>query len=189
MVQLMYGGGLRVTELHRLRVEDFDFDNNQLCIRNSKGGRDRTTLFPAMLHVPMREQLEKVKRRHDKNLARGCGEVCLPHALSRKYPGLGRTLGWQYAFPSTTLSADPRNGLIQRYHLHPSSIRKSINLAKRKAGISKRIATHLLEDGVKLRVVQTLLGHKDVRTTGIYTHVMDKSITGIKSPLETLVKP
>ena len=195
MVQLMYAAGLRVTELHRLRVQDFDFDNKQIYIRDSKGSKDRTSLFPEMLHEMMRKQLEFVQSQHSKDLENGYGEISLPNALSRKYPKAGKSIGWQYAFPSTTLSADPRNGLVQRYHVHPSSIRKSINLAKSKTTISKRVtthvfrhsfATHLLEDGVNIRMVQTLLGHKDVKTTEIYTHVMSKNLSGIKSPLENL---
>lgn len=195
MLKLMYAAGLRVTELHRLRVQDFDFDNAQLYIRDSKGGKDRISLFPDMLHVEMRKQIETVKTLHHKDLENGYGEISLPNALSRKYPKAGRMIGWQYVFPSTKLSADPRNGLIQRYHLHISVIRKKISRAKSKTNITKRItthvfrhsfATHLSEDGVNIRVVQTLLGHKDVKTTEIYTHVMNKSISGIKSPLEKL---
>lgn len=182
MVELMYAAGLRVTELHRLRVQDFDFDNNQLYIRDSKGGKDRATLFPEILHERMRKQLAFVSKQHLKDLENGFGEVSLPHALSRKYPKAGKSIGWQYVFPSTSLSADPRNGLMQRFHVHISSIRKTIKLAKSKTNITKRItthvfrhsfATHLLEDGVNIRIVQTLLGHKDVKTTEIYTHVMD----------------
>lgn len=195
MVQLMYAAGLRVTELHRLRVQDFDFDRDQLYIPAAKGGKGRTSLFPKMLHTSMRAQLDRVKRLHEQDLKNGYGEVSLPNALSRKYPNAGKSLGWQYAFPSTTLSADPRSGLLQRFHLHPSAIRKHINRAKTETGITKRVsahvfrhsfATHLLEDGVNIRKVQTLLGHKDVTTTEVYTHVMSKSLSGIKSPLETL---
>lgn len=195
MAQLMYGAGLRITELHRLRVQDFDFDNEQVYIRNSKGSKDRTSLFPRMLHTSMKAQLEKVKKLHEKDLLNGYGEVSMPDALSRKYPNAGKSIGWQYAFPSTTLSVDPRNGLIQRYHVHISSFRKSIILAKAKTNITKRVtthvfrhsfATHLLEDGVNIRIVQTLLGHKDVKTTEIYTHVMSKSLSGVKSPIERL---
>ena len=196
MVQLMYAAGLRVTEVHRLRVQDFDFDNEQLYIRDSKGHKDRTTLLPVMLHLLLRNQLDKVRRLHDKDLLKGYGEVSLPDALSRKYPNMGKSIGWQFAFPSSTLSADPRNGLVQRYHVHISSLRKSLKLAVSRAGIAKRVtthvfrhsfATHLLEDGVNIRVVQTLLGHSDVKTTEVYTHVMSNSITGVKSPLERLM--
>lgn len=195
MAELMYAAGLRITEVHRLRVQDFDFDNKQLYIRDSKGGKDRTTLLPELLHKKIVSQLETVKTIHKTDLENGYGEVSLPDALSRKYPAAGKSIGWQYAFPSTTLSADPRNGLVQRYHIHPSALRKAINKAKNNSSISKRItthvfrhsfATHMLEDGVNIRIVQTLLGHKDVKTTEIYTHVMDNSFSGIQSPLETL---
>ena len=147
------------------------------------------------VHSEIRDQIEKVKELHKKDLERGYGEISLPNALSRKYPNAGKSIGWQYLFPSTTLSADPRNGLVQRYYLHPSTLRKALTRAKSKTNISKRItthvfrhsfATHLLEDGVNIRSLQTLLGHKDVKTTEVYTHVMKKSISGIKSPLETL---
>lgn len=195
MAELMYAAGLRVTEVHRLRVQDFDFDNKQLYIRDSKGGKDRTTLFPELLHERMNTQLEAVRKLHQEDLKNGYGEVSLPNALSRKYPAAGKSIGWQYAFPSTTLSPDPRNGLVQRYHIHISALRKAINKARFNTVISKRItthvlrhsfATHMLEDGVNIRIVQTLLGHKDVKTTEVYTHVMDKSFSGILSPLETL---
>lgn len=197
IVQIMYSGGLRISETFNLRVQDFDFDNSQLYICNSKGGKDRTTLFPRILHAPMRRQIVKVDALHKRDLERGYGEVSLPHALVKKYPNLGKTLGWQYVFPSTTLSADPRNGLVQRYHLHISTTRKALKRAKEKSGIHRRVtthvfrhsfATHLLEDGTNIRVVQTLLGHKDVKTTEIYTHVMSKSLNGVKSPLETLAR-
>ncbi len=160
-----------------------------------QGGKDRSTFFPKMLHEPMRRMLENAGQLHKQDLKRGFGEVSLPDALSRKYPKAGSSIGWQYAFPSTTLSADPRNGLVQRYHLHISALRKAINRAKSKTNISKRVtthvfrhsfATHLLEDGVNIRTIQTLLGHNDVKTTEIYTHVMNKSLSGIKSPLENL---
>jgi integron integrase len=195
MVKLMYAAGLRVTELHDLRVQNFDFDNDQLYIRDSKGGKDRISLLPETLHEELKKQIEFVKILHQQDLDAGYGEVSLPNALSRKYPNAGKTLGWQFVFPSTKLSADPRNGLIQRHHIHLSVIRKTIKAALTKTNITKRVtthvfrhsfATHLLEDGVNIRMVQTLLGHKDVKTTEIYTHVMSKSLSGIKSPLETL---
>ncbi|MFT5425399.1 MAG: integron integrase [Gammaproteobacteria bacterium] len=197
MVKLMYAAGLRVTELHDLRVQNFDFDNNQLYIRDSKGGKDRISLLPKTLHEGLKRQIESVKSLHQQDLNAGYGEVSLPNALARKYPNAGKTLGWQFIFPSTKLSADPRNGLIQRYHIHISVIRKAIKVAVTKTNINKRVtthvfrhsfATHLLEDGINIRMVQTLLGHKDVKTTEIYTHVMDKSISGVMSPLEMLEK-
>lgn len=152
-------------------------------------------LFPTMLHSDLREQLKTVKYLHRRGIVKGYGEISLPNALSRKYPNAGKTIGWQYVFPSTTLSTDPRNGLVQRYYLHPSTVRKALSRAKSETTIAKRItthvfrhsfATHLLEDGVNIRALQILLGHKDVKTTEVYTHVMSKSISGIKSPLETL---
>ena len=195
MFRLMYAGGLRVAELLQLRVHDFDFNQQQLYIRNSKGGKDRTTLFPILLHEEVRAHLDKVKQLHESDLANGYGETVLPPALTRKYPNAAKTWGWQFAFPSTTICRDPRSGHLVRYHLHETALRKVLKHAKQNAGINKHIsshvfrhsfATHLLEDGVNIRQVQTLLGHKDVKTTEVYTHVMNKNISGIKSPLETL---
>lgn len=195
MYRLMYAGGLRISELLELRVHDFDFNRYLLLIRDSKGGKDRTTLFPAILHDEVRNQLESVKQLHDSDIAKGYGQTVLPVALARKYPNASKSLGWQFAFPSTTICKDPRSDKYVRYHLHETALRKVLKQAKTNAGINKHIsshvfrhsfATHLLEDGVNIRVVQTLLGHKDVKTTEVYTHVMDKSISGVKSPLETL---
>lgn len=195
MYRLMYAGGLRVKELLQLRVHDFDFNHQQLYIRNSKGSKDRTTLFPPLLHDEIRAHLEKVQQLHEADLGNGYGETVLPPALARKYPNAAKSWGWQFAFPSTTICSDPRTGRRVRYHLHETALRKVLKQAKLKAGINKHIsshvfrhsfATHLLEDGVNIRQVQTLLGHKDVKTTEVYTHVMNKSISGVKSPLETL---
>jgi integrase len=142
-------------------------------------------------------QLKRVKALHDRDLSRGLGQVVLPTALARKYPNAAKSLGWQYAFPASKICKDPRSGKLVRHHLHETVLRKSLHYAGKKAGITKHLtthvfrhsfATHLLEDGVNIRVVQTLLGHKDVKTTEVYTHVMDKSISGIKSPLETLLR-
>lgn len=195
MFQILYAGGLRMNELLELRVHDFDFNKQQLLIRHGKGGKDRTTLFPSMLHNDVKNHLIKVRELHDSDLKKGFGETKLPDSLARKYPNAAKAHGWQYAFPSTTICRDPRTGRSVRYHLHESALRKILKYAKDKAGINKHFtahvfrhsfATHMLEDGVNIRTVQTLLGHKDVKTTEVYTHVMDKSISGVKSPLETL---
>ena len=195
MFQLMYGGGLRVLEVLRLRIHDFDFDNQQLYIRDSKGNKDRMTLFPAVLHDDVRAQIERVRKMHEVQLSCGFGRVVLPAALSRKYPNAAKSLGWQYAFPASHNCKDPRSNDIVRHHLHESALGRSIAIARKKACINKMIsthvlrhcfATHMLEDGVNIRTVQTQLGHKDVKTTEIYTHVMDKSFSGVTNPLLTL---
>jgi integron integrase len=195
MFRLMYGGGLRVLEVLRLRIHDFDFDNQHLYIRDSKGNKDRMTLFPSVLHDDVRAQIERVRKMHEVQLRNGFGRVVLPAALSRKYPNAARSIGWQYVFPASHNCKDPRSNDIVRHHLHESALGRSIAIARKKAGIGKRFsthvmrhcfATHMLEDGVNIRTVQTLLGHKDVKTTEIYTHVMDKSFTGVTSPLLTL---
>jgi len=193
--RLMYGGGLRSLEVLRLRIHDIDFDNQQLYIRDSKGNKDRITLFPAVLHDDMRVQIERVRKMHEVQIRNGFGRVVLPAALSRKYPNAAKSFGWQYVFPASQNCKDPRSNDIVRHHLHESALRRSIWIARKKAGIEKTFsthvlrhcfATHLLEDGVNIRTVQTLLGHKDVKTTEIYTHVMDKSFTGVTSPLLTM---
>jgi len=195
LFRLMYGGGLRALEVLRLRIHDFDFDNQQLYIRDSKGNKDRMTLFPAVLHEDVRMQIERVRKMHEVQIRHGFGRVVLPAALSRKYVNASKSLGWQYVFPASHNCKDPRSNDIVRHHLHESVLAKSVKLAKRNAGINKHFsthvfrhcfATHMLEDGVNIRTVQTLLGHKDVKTTEIYTHVMDKSFTGVTSPLLTL---
>ena len=195
MAELMYGSGLRSQEVIRLRVHDIDFDNAQIYIRNSKGGKDRKSLLPAVLEERLKMHVANVSDTHKKDLEAGYGSVYLPPALSRKYPGAAKSFGWQYAFPSGDLSTDPRTGLIHRHHIHKSAIQKAVKKAATNADITKRVsphtlrhsfATHLLENGVNIRVLQTLLGHKDVKTTEIYTHVMQRSHEGVKSPLEDL---
>lgn len=192
---LMYGSGLRSLEVIRLRIQDVDFDNNQIYIRNPKGGRDRTTLFPKVLHERIRAQIETVQQLHNKDLAEGFGEVYLPTALKRKYKNASISFGWQYLFPSVVRSTDPRSGKVMRHHTHKSVLQKAVSKAKNKANIIKRVsphtlrhsfATHLLENGENIRVLQTLLGHKDVKTTEIYTHVMQKNHDSIKSPLDDI---
>ena len=192
MAQMLYGSGLRLMEAVRLRVQDLDFDNRQLSVRDGKGGKDRSTLFPEPLHAPLRRHLEEVRTLFEKDMANGAAGVYLPNALERKFPTAGKSWGWQYVFPASQLSTDPRSGLVRRHHIHESSLQKAVSAARKKAGISKRVSPHtlrhsfatcMLENGVNIRALQELLGHKDVSTTQIYTHVMNKDITGLTSPL------
>ena len=189
---MLYGSGLRLMEAVRLRVQDLDFDNRQLSVRDGKGGKDRSTLFPEPLHAPLRRHLEEVRTLFEKDMANGAAGVYLPNALERKFPTAGKSWGWQYVFPASQLSTDPRSGLVRRHHIHESSLQKAVSAARKKAGISKRVSPHtlrhsfatcMLENGVNIRALQELLGHKDVSTTQIYTHVMNKDITGLTSPL------
>lgn len=192
---LMYGSGLRSLEVVRLRIHDIDFENKQIYVRNPKGGKDRTTIFPEVLHARIRKQIEKVKILHEQDLSEGYGEVYLPTAISRKYTKANVAIGWQYLFPSKVLSTDPRSGKIMRHHIYKTVLQKAVGVARNKANIIKRatphtlrhsFATKLLEDGKNIRVLQELLGHKDVTTTEIYTHVMRKNHDDIKSPLDAL---
>lgn len=195
MARFMYVGGLRLMEVIRARVHDFDFDNEKFLIRDSKGGKSRTTFFPKQIHHAIQAHLDRVKSLHEKDLEQGYGKVYLPHALARKYPGAATAWGWQYAFPATSRSKDPRSGEIRRHHAHHTSLQKAVSQARKEAKLTKRIschtfrhsfATHMLEDGVNIRKLQVLLGHNDVKTTEIYTHVMNKDIHDIKTPLLAL---
>lgn len=190
---LLYGSGLRLMECVRLRVKDIDFAYAHITVRDTKGGRDRITMLPVNLAAPLQRHLEKIKAQHTGDLADGFGEVWLPDALDRKYPSASRQWSWQYAFPSSRLSIDPRSGKKRRHHIDESALQQAVKKAVRASGINKpaschtfrhSFATHLLETGSDIRTVQELLGHKDVSTTMIYTHVLNKPGLGVKSPLD-----
>jgi integron integrase len=194
LAKIMYGCGLRALECLRLRVKDLDFALNQIVVRDGKGKKDRITIFPDRIKADTEAHLQYVKRVHQEDLRRGFGRVYLPYALERKYPSADKQWGWQYVFPSKTLSVDPRSGIKRRHHMHESSIRKAITQAAKICGIVKPVgchtlrhsfATHLLMDGYDIRTVQELLGHKDVSTTMIYTHVLNRGGRGVVSPLDS----
>jgi len=197
MAQVLYGSGLRLMELARLRVQDIDFDGNTITVRSGKGDNDRTTVLPDMVKERLRAHLEKVKALHEKDVAAGYGEVYLPDALAKKYTNAGKEWGWQYVFPSARLSVDPRRGKIRRHHISGTAIQSAIANAVKKAGIVKHatvhtlrhsFATHLLMSGVNIREVQSLLGHKSVETTMVYTHVLRDMKNAPQSPLDALYK-
>jgi len=192
---LLYGSGLRLMEALRLRVKDIDFSFHQIAIRDGKGGKDRVTMLPALVEDSLREHLEQVRQVHRRDLADGVGSVYLPHALARKYPNAGTEWVWQYVFPSTSLAADRETGEMRRFHTSPRTIQRAVKFAARKAGIAKRatchtlrhsFATHLLIGGYDIRTVQELLGHRSVRTTMIYTHVLNRGGQGVQSPADAL---
>ena len=193
---LMYGAGLRHKEARRLRIKDVCFDQNQIIVREGKGEKDRVTVLPQFIKGLLRDQVRLVHELHDADLKTGFGEVYLPHALERKYPSASRELAWQYLFPSRQLSQDPRSDKLRRHYLGEGVFCKKFKEALYRCGIQKHatphslrhsFATHLLESGSDIRTVQELLGHKDVATTMIYTHVMNKPGIGVKSPLDGLV--
>jgi integron integrase len=193
MAKLLYGSGLRLMECVRLRVKDIDFDRREIVVRDAKGGHERVTMLPASLVTPLQEHLKRVKLLHEQDLAAGCGQVYLPYALERKYPAASGEWGWQYVFPSDRLSLDPRSGFKRRHHVDESNLQRAVKDAVRLARVAKpaschtfrhSFATHLLESGYDIRTVQELLGHQDVKTTMIYTHVLNRGGLAVRSPLD-----
>ena len=195
IVKILYGSGLRVMETVRLRVQDIDYSMKQISVRSGKGAKDRITTFPESVIPLLENHLAKVKIVHGQDIGQGFGSVYLPYALARKYPNANKEFNWQYVFPSRNLSKDPRSGEVRRHHVDPSVVNKAIKSAVKKIGIKKRIsahtfrhsfATHLLERGTDIRTIQALLGHKDVATTMMYTHVLQQGGHGVLSPLDDL---
>ncbi len=193
MANLLYGSGLRLMECIRLRTKDIDINYKQITVRDGKGQNDRVTMLPQRLIEPLQRHLEKVEDLHNKDKSEGFSEVYLPYALARKYPNAAREFCWQYVFPASKLSVDPRSGKTRRHHVDESVLQNAVKQAIRASGINKpgschtlrhSFATHLLENGYDIRTVQELLGHKDVRTTMIYTHVLNRGPLSVRSPID-----
>lgn len=195
IVKLLYGSGLRITEVVRLRIQDIDFEYKQITVRSGKGNKDRVTTFSGQLEPLMRNHLSKVKQIHEKDLEDGIGSVYLPHALAKKYPSAESSWNWQYVFPARNRSLDPRSDIVRRHHIDQSVVNKAIKPAVKQLQIAKKgsahtfrhsFATHLLQRGTDIRTIQSLLGHKDLETTMIYTHVLNQGGQGVTSPLDDL---
>jgi integron integrase len=195
MALLLYGAGLRLMECCQLRVKDLDFDQNQIMVRSGKGGKDRCTMLPTSAREALRAHLEEVRRQHEADLAGGLGNVALPDALARQNPAAAKEWGWQWVFPATSHYVDRETGEQRRHHLHETVLQRAFKEARLKSGITKdaschslrhSFATHMLEDGRDIRTVQELLGHKDVNTTRIYTHVLQVGGRGVVSPADRM---
>ena len=197
MANLLYGSGLRLMECVRLRIKDIDFEGNKIYVISGKGDKDRITILPKTIYNDLQNQIKIVKEIHDADLKNGYGEVYLPHALSVKYPAAVKEFKWQYVFPSKKLSIDPRSKIMRRHHVLESGLQKAVKTAVKSVGINKAVgchsfrhsfATHLLENGENIRVIQKLLGHSDLKTTEIYTHVMQNNLESTVSPLDKLMQ-
>ena len=194
MTQIMYGGGLRIMECLRLRIKDIDFDNHRIIVFDGKGSNDRSTMLPDSMVPQLRQHIEEVRRMHKKDIAEGFGSTHIPYGLGKKYPNAHKQWIWQYLFPASARYTDPETGITVRYHIHETALQKAIRAAVQQTKVEKRVtphtfrhsfATHLLQNGYDIRTVQELLGHKDVKTTMIYTHVLQRGGLAVKSPLDS----